>query len=156
MMRGSHAPGANGSGPSRLHTEQHTTMTNKPTKDLFAAVRKAGTGGPNYDLGTDAIIERLTKWQALCSFSVTGAGGDTVDIEFITFPKDMEAFVRNLYEFCPDLVDQGTGCVHEMIEMMQETGEELPPEMKKLIKGVDFTDENYGLEILKRELQQRK
>ena len=131
-------------------------MTKKPTNDSFAAIRKAGTSGPNYDLDTDAIIERLIKWQALCSFSVTGAGGDTVDIEFTTFPKDMEAFVRDLYEFCPDLVDQGTGCVHEMVEMMEETGEELTPEMKKLIKGVDFTDEDYGLEILKRELQQKK
>jgi hypothetical protein len=70
-----------------------------------------------------------------------------------TLPKDMDAFVRDLYEFCPDLVDQGTGCVHEMVEMMEETGEELEPEMKELIKGVDFSDENYGLEILKREIQ---
>ena len=65
----------------------------------------------------------------------------------------MDAFVRDLYEFCPDLVDQGTGCVHEMVEAMEETGEELNPEMKALIEGVDFSDENYGLEILKREIQ---
>lgn len=53
------------------------------------------------------------------------------------------------------MVDQGTGCVHEMIEMMEATGEELAPEMKKLIEGVNFEDENYGLEILKRELHQK-
>jgi hypothetical protein len=131
-------------------------MTEKSTNDSFAVIRSAGTGAPNFDLDTDAIIERLTKWQLLCSFSVVGAEGDTVDIKFETFPKDMEAFVRDLYEFCPDLVDQGTGCVHEMIEMMEETGEDLTPEMKKLTAGVDFTDENYGLEILKREIQQKK
>lgn len=27
--------------------------------------------------------------------------------------------------------------------------------MQKLIEGVDFEDENYGLEILKREIQQQ-
>jgi len=27
--------------------------------------------------------------------------------------------------------------------------------MQKLVEGVDFEDENYGLEILKRELQQK-
>ena len=40
--------------------------------------------------------------------------------------------------------------------MMEESGEELTPEMKKLIKGVNFEDEDYGLEILKRELRQKK
>ena len=131
-------------------------MPNNPANDPFAMIREAGTAAPNFDLDTDAIIEHLTKWQSLCSFTVTAAGGDRADVEFATFPEDMDAFVRDLYEFCPDLVDQGTGCVHEMVEMMEETGEELPPEMKKLIEGVDFSDENYGLEILKRELLQRK
>jgi hypothetical protein len=131
-------------------------MPQKPINDPFAAIRKASTAAPNFDLDTDAIIERLTKWQSLCSFRVTGAKGDSVDIEFVELPKDMDAFVRDLYEFCPDLVDQGTGCVHEMVEMMEETGEELTPEMKQLTAGVDFTDDNYGLEILKREIQQGK
>ncbi|MHB1034643.1 MAG: DUF4253 domain-containing protein [Pirellulales bacterium] len=131
-------------------------MAKKPTKDPFAAVREAGTGGLNYDLDTEAIIKRLTAWQALCSFKVTGAEYDTVKIEFATLPEDMDAFVRDLYEFCPDLVDQGTGCMHEMVEAMEEAGEELPPEMAELIEGVDFEDENYGLEILKRELERKK
>jgi len=99
------------------------------------------------------MIERLTKWQALCSFTVANAQGNRVDITFTTLPKDMDAFVRDLYDFCPDLVDQGTGCVHEMVEMMEETGEDLDSKMKELIEGVDFSDENYGLEILKREIQ---
>lgn len=43
-----------------------------------------------------------------------------------------------------------------MVEMLEETGEELTPEMKKLTEGVNFTDENHGLEVLKRELQQKK
>ena len=122
--------------------------------DPFSAIRQAHTGGPNYGFDTNAIIARLTKWQALCSFSVTSAEGDAVDIKFETLPKNMDAFVRDLYEFCPDLVDQGTGCLHEFIETTGDSGEELTPQMRKLIEGVDFTDENYGLEILKRELQQ--
>jgi len=127
------------------------SRTPNPNKD-FAAIRKAETGGPNYGVYTDDIIARLTQWQALCDFTVTDAGRDTVDITFNTLPKDMDAFVKDLYEFCPDLVDQGTGCVDEMVE----SGEELSPEIQKLIEGIDFTDENFGLEILKRELQQKK
>src|SRR5690242_18196258 len=121
--------------------------------DSFSAIiRAAHTGGPNYGLDTETIIARLTKWQTLCSFRVIRAEGDAVDIRFETLPKDMDAFVRVLYECCTDLVDQGTGIVGEMIEEMDE----VPAQMQKLIKGVDFEDEDYGLEILKREIQQKK
>jgi hypothetical protein len=102
------------------------------------------------------IIDHLTKWQSLCSFKMTEAEGDSVSIEFTTLPRDIDTFVRELYKFCPDVVDQGTGCMHEMVETMEEVGEELEPEMAKLIEGVDFNDESYGLEILKRQLEQMK
>ena len=131
-------------------------MTSQNKNDPFSAVRKAGTAAPNYELDNAAIISHLTQWQPLCDFEVKEAKGDAIDIEFNTLPKDMDAFVRDLYEFCPDLVDQGAGCVAEMVEMAEEMGEELDPEMVTLIEGVDFSDENYGLEILKRELVSRK
>jgi Domain of unknown function (DUF4253) len=127
-------------------------MSQDPNTDPFDLIRKAGTSAPNFDMHTPDIIARLQKWQALCQFRVINAGGDRIEIKFDTFPADMDAFVRDVYDFCPDLVDQGTGCVAEMIEEMGE----VPPEMQKLVEGVDFKDENYGLEILKRELQMRK
>lgn len=128
-------------------------MATENARDPFAAVRAAKTGAPNFEMDTEAIIEHLKQWQSLCSFEVRGAEGDMVDIEFKTLPQDMDAFVRDLYDFCPDLVDQGTGCVHEMIEMMEESGDKIPPDMEKLIERIDFSDENYGLEILKREIE---
>ena len=126
------------------------------SNDPFALVREAHTSAPNFELTNDQIVEHLKQWQSLCAFHVTSAKGDTVEIQFDSLPKDMNAFARDLYAFCPDLVDQGTGCVHEMVEAMEETGEELSPQMKKLIEGVDFSDENYGVEILKREVEMRK
>lgn len=124
--------------------------------DPFALIRSAETDASNYDLDTDAIIAELARWQKLCSFDITGAEHDTVEIKFNTLPADMDTFVDDLYEFCPDLVDQGTGCVQEMIEAAEETGEKIPDGMQKLIEGIDFDDENYGLKILKREIQQKK
>ena len=131
-------------------------MTTQAANDPLATVRQAGTSAPNYDIDNDAIVDRLTAWQSLCSFEIKAAAGDSIDIQFKTLPRDMDAFVRDLYEFCPDLVDQGTGCVQEMVEAMEEMGEDISPEMHKLIEGIDFSDENYGLEILKRELEARK
>jgi len=127
-------------------------MTQQPDPDPFTTIREANTDGANYDIDTDAIIERLTEWQKLCEFRVLSAGHDRIEIEFETLPKDIEAFTNDLYDFCPDLVDQGTGCIADMIEM----GEELSPELQKLTEGVDFEDEDYGIEILKRELELKK
>lgn len=123
------------------------------SQDEFAMIREQQTSAPNFGLNTDDIIAELGRWKALCSFRVTEAGGDRATIQFETLPADMDSFVKELYAFCPDLVDQGTGCVAEMVEMADEMGEEIPAAMKELIDGVDFEDENYGLEILKRELR---
>ncbi len=131
-------------------------MTQNHANDPFDQIRRAGTNGANYDLGTDDVIERLTRWQSLCVFTITNAKSDAVDIIFSTLPNDMDAFARDLHEFCPDLVDQGTGCVHELVELMEEAGQELGPEIKELIDGVDLSDADYGLELLKRELQRSR
>ena len=131
-------------------------MTTNTTNDPFAAIREAETSAPNFDLDNADIIDHLNQWQSLCSFVVKEAEGDRIEIEFTTLPNDMDAFARVLYKFCPDVVDQGTGCVHEMLESMEEIGEEIDPDMAKLIEGVDFNDENYGLEILKRQVAQNK
>jgi hypothetical protein len=131
-------------------------MSSHSGTDEFAPLREASTNGANYDLNTEDVIARLKQWKSLCSFRITGATGDTVDLEFDTLPEDMAAFVRDVYEFCPDLVDQGTGCVAEMVELADEVGEELPPRLAEVIKGVDVEDEDYGLEILKRELERDK
>lgn len=127
-------------------------MPDSSNNDSLAAIREAGTAAPNFDLDNDAIVNHLAHWQSLCEFKVTAAAGDRANIEFITLPADMDAFVRDLYEFCPDLVDQGTGCIHEMVEAMEEMGEDIPPETARLIEGIDLSDENYGFEILKREI----
>jgi len=131
-------------------------MTTNTTNDPFAAIREAETSAPNFDIDNAEIIDHLKQWQSLCSFVVKEAVGDRIEIEFTTLPNDMDAFARDLYDFCPDVVDQGTGCVHEMLESMEEIGEEIDPDMAKLIEGVDFNDENYGLEILKRQVAQNK
>ena len=43
-----------------------------------------------------------------------------------------------------------------MMEMADETGEELPPELLELTVGVDFEDDQYGLELLQRSLAKHR
>jgi hypothetical protein len=79
-------------------------MATTKNPDPFAALRKAGTNGDNYDVSTADIVSRMKKWQKLCSFRLSGADYNAVTINFDTLPKDVKAFVADAVDLCPDLV----------------------------------------------------
>jgi len=86
------------------HAHRETLMAKKTNNDPFAALREAETNGDNYDISTADIIARLKKWQKLCDFRLTEVDYNTVTLKFDTLPDDIEAFVRDAYDLCPDLV----------------------------------------------------
>lgn len=126
-------------------------MSQPTPDDPFRALRDAGTSAGNYDLDTDGIIARLEQWHSICNFRVVGASGDKVDIEFQSLPTDMDKFVRDVYELCPDLVDQGT---RDMLDMIG-SADDVPPHMQWLVEGLDLSDPDAPLEILKRQIKRK-
>ncbi|HEX8236694.1 MAG TPA: DUF4253 domain-containing protein [Abditibacteriaceae bacterium] len=88
-------------------------------------LRLQNTNGANFDLDTESIIRKLANWEQLCSLHIVGAGFDWVDLQFDTLPDNLQAFAEEIYDFCPDTLDQGyvgpdptNG--REMSEMSQE------------------------------------
>ncbi len=73
----------------------------------YQIVKFFGTSAGNYDLGNEDIIAKLQDWEKNCEFVILGGGGDTLQLAFKTLPKDLVAFAEEVYEFCPDLMDQG-------------------------------------------------
>ena len=71
-------------------------------------------------------------------------------------PNEAGPLAREIYAFCPDVVDQGFGCLDELLEMSEETGRAIPPHLQALVEGIDFEDEDFGLEILARDLKARR
>lgn len=124
--------------------------------EQFAKLRQMETNGANYALDTEDIIARLKAWQSLCSFRIVDAKHDTVVLEFDSLPADLDAFVKDLSEFCPDLIDQGAQCLPDLIDAQMKKGGPVPAEMESLVEGVDFQNEDFGPEILKRQLQQQR
>ncbi len=48
---------------------------------------------------------------------------DWLQAEFVTPPSDWNSFAQEVYEFCPDVVDQGTGSVEALsLELQQMNG----------------------------------
>jgi Domain of unknown function (DUF4253) len=66
-----------------------------------------GTNGDNYDLDTAAILGRLKEWSRRCEFAIIGAGFDWVDLRFQSLPINVDQFAEEVYDFCPDTLDQG-------------------------------------------------
>lgn len=81
--------------------------------DESQIIRLQRTNGWNYGVSTDAILEKIDTWRAQCEFQIVGASRDWVAIEFATLPQEICAFAEEIYEFCPDTVEQGVGLESE-------------------------------------------
>lgn len=78
-----------------------------------------GTNGWNYDISPEMVIKRLKEWDDRFGLILIGAGFDWFEAEFQRAPQDMIEFAKEVYEFCPDVVDQGTATVEALANEMK-------------------------------------
>lgn len=91
--------------------------------DQFELLKILQTNGDNYDISNDDVISKLKQWNNYYPFSIVGAGFDWIEANFTVLPsnQDLKSLVQEMYEFCPDTVEQGTGSIEELIEEIKET-----------------------------------
>lgn len=90
--------------------------------DGYADVlRVMGTNGWNYDIGPEQVIARLKLWDQRFGIVLRGAGFDWLEASFQREPPDLGAFAREVYEFCPDVVEQGTETTEALAAEMRRT-----------------------------------
>jgi hypothetical protein len=87
-----------------------------PTADKYEVLQAVGTDGVNYDVDNAAVITWLRNMEAQNPFTLTGAGLDFLEGYFVSAPQNSAALAKRMYEFCPDIVDQGTGSVEALAE----------------------------------------
>lgn len=73
----------------------------------------------NYGMDHDAVMQRLAPWRERYGLRLYGAGGDWMRFDITRPPDDWQAFAREVYAFCPDIVDQGTGDVEALAREME-------------------------------------
>jgi len=122
----------------------------------FDILKTKGTNGINCDLETEDVIAKLQAWDDSYGITIANVEHDRLDVTFAKLPDDMQAFAEEVYAFCPDVVDQGFGCMDDMFEMAEATGQDIPAETLAFVDGVDFSDENFGVELLRRALVESK
>jgi len=122
----------------------------------YAELYEKNTNGINCGLTTDDVVKKLEQWDARYTIEISEIDNDRLNVKFFELPDDLAALAREIYDFCPDVIEQGFGVMDEMVNMMEETGMELPREVAEIIEGIDFADDDFGLELLQRSLRATK
>jgi hypothetical protein len=101
-----------------LGKEQHrgVELVVAPGRSQMDILRVARTDAVNYGMETEAVVARLTDFDQRYCIRIDQAETDTVQFSLDTLPADIRAFAAELYEFCPDIVDQGVGTVEALAE----------------------------------------
>ena len=88
----------------------------------FDILRVAQSDAVNYGMETEDLIRKLEEYHSKYGIDIFHAETDTIEFRFTTVPKDLPTFCEDLYEFCPDIVDQGVGTVKELEKEIAKTG----------------------------------
>jgi hypothetical protein len=107
-----------------LGDEQHKDAVEiviGPGSDQFDILRLARSDAINYGMGTEELIRKLKSYDATVGLDILQANTDTVVSQLLRLPTDPDAFVADVYAFCPDIVDQGTGTVAALRDEIQRT-----------------------------------
>ena len=66
------------------------------------------------------VIKRIEVWDERYGLVLIGAGFDWFEAKFKRLPPDMMVFAKEVYEFCPDVVEQGTGSIKALANEMKD------------------------------------
>lgn len=91
----------------------------KGTNDL-EILRYRKTNGINHDYKNEDIIAKISEWNEKYGLIIIGCGQDWIELEFKKLPSDLSSFSEEVYEFCPDSVDQGVGEVENLKGLIKE------------------------------------
>lgn len=147
------APESEESEPSVLSDFSKASSNAFPAK--FSALFVQNTHGINSVLDTEDIVKKLMDWDQRYGIEISDVSADGLSVKFLQLAsagQDLEHFCQEIYGFCPDVIDQGFGCMDDMMEMMKESGIEIDEATRKLVAGVNFAQEDFGLTLLGRSL----
>ena len=90
-------------------------------KDQFDIVRTARTDASAYKLYNADLVKHLQDYDQKYGIDIFQAEGDGIQFHLKKLPDDLDDFVKDVYEFCPDVVDQGFGSLQALKEDIQRT-----------------------------------
>ncbi len=62
----------------------------------------------------EKLIKTIDRWNQRCQLQLTGASFDWCEFTIKGQVEDWHKLAQEIYDFCPDVVTQGTGTVSEL------------------------------------------
>ena len=106
----------------RGYTSGKDTLTLLPTTSRAEVLAAYQTNGANCEVYTPDVIRWLDELEKTQPFLMTGAGFDWCEGTFTKPLVDSKKLAKQMYEFCPDIVDQGTQDVSRLALELKKTG----------------------------------
>jgi hypothetical protein len=92
------------------------------TADPYKIIEYAGTNGANHDITTKKIIAKCKAWDKEFGIKLTSIGDDFCECEIKNKDIDYKKLAIEVYDFCPDVVDHGTGTIELLEKVMKKQG----------------------------------
>lgn len=90
------------------------------SNDELDILRWRGTDGINYDHTNQDIISKLEEWGKTNPIRIDGASFDWLLFHFENPVKNVDLFANEVYDFCPDIVDQGLGTMDALKKIIKQ------------------------------------
>ena len=90
------------------------------TTDKYEVMAAMDTNGDNYDIGTAGVIAWMKELEQEQPFILTEIGFDYMGGIFTSPVKDAPGLARRMYQFCPDIVDQGVETVKALASELEK------------------------------------
>ena len=88
--------------------------------DPFKLIEQIGTNGVNYDIYNPDIVKKLKEWDEEVDFKIVVIDVSRIHAYMNKLPNKIKEFSSDVYEFCPDVIDQGYSSMDEMISDYKE------------------------------------
>jgi hypothetical protein len=92
------------------------------TSSPYEIMEFMGTNGCNHDIFTEHIIAKYRKWDAEFGIKPIGIGSDFCECKIINKNINYKKLAEEVYTFCPDVVDQGTGTIEALAVELELSG----------------------------------
>jgi hypothetical protein len=96
--------------------ENNNSVNDKPdrvgifkTTDNYKILRDIKTSAFNYDIDNDSLIHIIERWDKDLDLELIGASGDYCEFLINKDPQNWRELAQQIYNICPDVVNQGTG-----------------------------------------------
>ncbi len=82
----------------------------------YEILKMMNTEGPNYNVTNDQVIRKIKEWDQRVGLKIIVADESRVEALILKLPDDLLDFTQEVYELCPDVIEQGYGSMKEMLK----------------------------------------